>query len=775
MALTQEQQVIFDAVISSIKTNSKTIEQLTPQTSLGSDDWFELNGGRKVSYTVLRDLIASMSSSELNTLRTLINKNALKSVSFDVTENTATLTIKSGGTTISCNLPVATLDSTGRVPIGQLPSTLANALPFAGMVDGESPEDTLNRTQAILALKEGALSVVYDKAHSRFLLRIGEPVNSTPVYYTSWQSYTFGDVSVAPSADYTNGRLFLNTSNGENYIRKQNDSHELLTLGELTAMERKMYQGGVLTPVLSVEHKANSVKISIPVAKPDGSSSTTEGVIGAVGIKAGLMLPKHVDSIDKNADDIVDALHAMDDVNLGLMRVLGREPYSPQSIDALNKGYGTQVQNADDILTLDYPASAPEHVVWLDGPDEPLKSTDYSVEFEFQSSLALSDLSVMLFDKSMTSYKWDNNDPFIRSEVGAYSANEWHKVSIDMAKYIALTGWNQDKSGERLRINFNNIPASGEAVSISIKNIRVYHNQEVKAPEGTDLNTFAGKAELTSTLIKAIDEAADADSISFMEKINEQMRTILNGETVKPAPVKAKGAASLKNTHTLYKGMISIFAEKGIVYRNIGYIKFPFYNAADVERTFSVADIAPALLTDTSFASVDYDAANQTITIHRTANKGTFLAATIEVSKDWPYIMRGEDGIIRGYNEKSFAIADAPGLQPPSVAEIRKCLLDEIEYWYSDGELGAMHSPSLEFEQKKKKTPRRKIPSENTVSGFTGSNQFDGPVSSKNKWRRISHLRGCGVYRVRRRSLSGRVSPWVVFTVALQGELFDLI
>lgn len=475
-------------------------------------------------------------------------------------------------------------------------------------------------------------------------------------------------------------------------------------------------------------------------------------------------------------DNYASVKDATDIVNCCLADMLDCGWFCPPSLDDLNAVYGTRVLNEGGTLKLDYPASAPEHVVWLDGPDEPLKSTDYSVEFEFQSSLALSDLSVMLFDNSMTYYKWDNNDPFIHSEVGAYSANEWHKVSIDMAKYIALTGWNQDKSGERLRINFNNIPASGEAVSISIKNIRVYHNQEVKAPEGTDLNTFAGKAELTSTLIKAIDEAADADSISFMEKINEQMRTILNGETVKPAPVKAKGAASLKNTHTLYKGMISIFAEKGIVYRNIGYIKFPFYNAADVERTFSVADIAPALLTDTSFASVDYDAANQTITIHReTDNNGAFLAATIEVSKDWPYIMRGEDGIIRGYNERGFAIADAPGLQPPSVAEIRKCLLDEIEYWYSHGELGAKHSPSLEFEQKKKKTPRRKIPSENTVSGFTGSNQFDGPVSSKNKWRRISHLRGCGVYRVRRRSLSGRVSPWVVFTVALQGELFDLI
>ena len=218
-------------------------------------------------------------------------------------------------------------------------------------------------------------------------------------------------------------------------------------------------------------------------------------------------------------DNYASVKDATDIVNCCLADMLDCGWFCPPSLDDLNAIYGTRVLNEGGTLKLDYPASAPEHVVWLDGPDEPLKSTDYSVEFEFQSSLALSDLSVMLFDKSMTYYKWDNNDPFIRSEVGAYSANEWHKVSIDMAKYIALTGWNQDKSGERLRINFNNIPASGEAVSISIKNIRVYHNQEVKAPEGTDLNTFAGKAKLTSTLIKAIDEAADEELKKAIEGI----------------------------------------------------------------------------------------------------------------------------------------------------------------------------------------------------------------------------------------------------------------
>lgn len=113
MALTQEQQIIFDAVIASLRTNSKTIEDLTPQTSLGSNDWFELNGGRKVSYAVLSALIKSLSSTDHDSYDTRINKNVLKAVSFDVSESAATLTVESNGKTVSCSVPVATATASG--------------------------------------------------------------------------------------------------------------------------------------------------------------------------------------------------------------------------------------------------------------------------------------------------------------------------------------------------------------------------------------------------------------------------------------------------------------------------------------------------------------------------------------------------------------------------------------------------------------------------------------------------------------------------------------
>ena len=51
----QEIQTIVAAVIDSLKTNGKTIDQLTAVTTMGTNDFIELNGGRKVKYSVLYD------------------------------------------------------------------------------------------------------------------------------------------------------------------------------------------------------------------------------------------------------------------------------------------------------------------------------------------------------------------------------------------------------------------------------------------------------------------------------------------------------------------------------------------------------------------------------------------------------------------------------------------------------------------------------------------------------------------------------------------------
>lgn len=50
-----EKQEIVAEVLASLKTNGRTIMQLTPVTTMTSGDYIELNGGRRVEYSVLYD------------------------------------------------------------------------------------------------------------------------------------------------------------------------------------------------------------------------------------------------------------------------------------------------------------------------------------------------------------------------------------------------------------------------------------------------------------------------------------------------------------------------------------------------------------------------------------------------------------------------------------------------------------------------------------------------------------------------------------------------
>ena len=56
MAITAaEQQNIVNAVLSSIRTSSWTITQLSTATSLSASDWFEVSGGRKVAFSTIEN------------------------------------------------------------------------------------------------------------------------------------------------------------------------------------------------------------------------------------------------------------------------------------------------------------------------------------------------------------------------------------------------------------------------------------------------------------------------------------------------------------------------------------------------------------------------------------------------------------------------------------------------------------------------------------------------------------------------------------------------
>lgn len=116
----EEQQSIINAVLSAIRTNSRTIAQLSAVDSLNDDDSFEVSGGKRVTYGVLKSLIASFSSADTDTLLAAINRKELASATITTNETTATLTITNvGGTSISCNVPVATKDNAGIITATQ--------------------------------------------------------------------------------------------------------------------------------------------------------------------------------------------------------------------------------------------------------------------------------------------------------------------------------------------------------------------------------------------------------------------------------------------------------------------------------------------------------------------------------------------------------------------------------------------------------------------------------------------------------------------------------
>jgi len=54
-----ELQTVVAAVIQSLKTNGKTIAQLTPVTSLANSDSLEVSGGKKIAFSKLKELVAS--------------------------------------------------------------------------------------------------------------------------------------------------------------------------------------------------------------------------------------------------------------------------------------------------------------------------------------------------------------------------------------------------------------------------------------------------------------------------------------------------------------------------------------------------------------------------------------------------------------------------------------------------------------------------------------------------------------------------------------------
>ena len=113
---TEEITTIVSAVLSALQTNSKTIAQLTAVTALQDTDSFEIDGGRRVTFGVLKTLIEAMGSADTQGLTSLINAKELQSASVTADDDGATVTLtitNAGGNSVSGTLPIATTTKAG--------------------------------------------------------------------------------------------------------------------------------------------------------------------------------------------------------------------------------------------------------------------------------------------------------------------------------------------------------------------------------------------------------------------------------------------------------------------------------------------------------------------------------------------------------------------------------------------------------------------------------------------------------------------------------------
>ena len=169
MSITQdEMQSIITAVLSAIRTNSQSIAQLTQVTTLSDNDSFEIDGGKKVTYAVLRDLIRALCTTEHDTLKNLINGNKLKSVSFDSELSGATLLIETGKETLECVVPIATdrqsgiITATDKVNMLTAYRNALNALKKAdtAQASADAAGSTANAAQESISALEEAVGTM---------------------------------------------------------------------------------------------------------------------------------------------------------------------------------------------------------------------------------------------------------------------------------------------------------------------------------------------------------------------------------------------------------------------------------------------------------------------------------------------------------------------------------------------------------------------------------------------------------------------------------------
>lgn len=112
-----DQEIIEAAVaatIASLKTNGKTVAQLTPVNSYSSSDYVELSGGRRIALTAIQAAVEAAMATELNAMASDITGMGITVFSSERTASTIVVQIKQAGhSAMTITLPTATSEYAG--------------------------------------------------------------------------------------------------------------------------------------------------------------------------------------------------------------------------------------------------------------------------------------------------------------------------------------------------------------------------------------------------------------------------------------------------------------------------------------------------------------------------------------------------------------------------------------------------------------------------------------------------------------------------------------
>lgn len=230
MALSEtEFQNIVNAVLSSIRTNSRTIAQLTPVTALSDTDTLEIAGGKKVTYGKFKELVGSM----------------LNHLTIAGGPDSVTVSVGANDHSVSGSIPAASDTVAGMLSAAMKKKLDKAAVPEYIEFDGFADSVTAKKMSVSFGSSEDGYKVVFVRELNTFLLCHGipDPDDGEASGYNNWaDGDDFGAFSENGRVPYPK-TLYLDRSSGIAY-RLAGDGRRLVSIGAGVVRFKGFYFSG---------------------------------------------------------------------------------------------------------------------------------------------------------------------------------------------------------------------------------------------------------------------------------------------------------------------------------------------------------------------------------------------------------------------------------------------------------------------------------------------------------------------------------------------------